>query len=291
MNRREAITTGMVLGAASLIEAPPVLSQSDNGASSLRIIDTNVSLFHWPFRRLPMEDPPKLADKLASLGIAKAWAGSFEGLLHRDLSSVNQRLAETCARHPIFVPIGSINPELPGWEVDLRRCLELHRMPGIRLHPNYHGYTLDDPRVGKLIDLTTKAGGFLQIVSAAEDLRTQHPKVQVPEVDLAPLLTVLPAQPEARVQILNLNPRRPLLDKLAALPGVSFDTARVESTDGVPKLLRGLPAGRLMYGSHAPFLIPEAALIRVHESGQLEESELHAVFSGNANTFSARRKP
>jgi predicted TIM-barrel fold metal-dependent hydrolase len=38
----------------------------------------------------------------------------------------------------------------------------------------------------------------------------------------------------------------------------------------------------VLFGTHAPFLIPEAALIRVHESAVLDEMGLHAVLSQNA---------
>ena len=88
--------------------------------------------------------------------------------------------------------------------------------------------------------------------------------------------------PGARVQILNHNLRSPLLQQLGETPGVFFDTARVDGTDGVPQLVQSVPPGRVMFGSHAPFLIPEAALIRVHESGILEEASLWTVLSENA---------
>jgi predicted TIM-barrel fold metal-dependent hydrolase len=88
---------------------------------------------------------------------------------------------------------------------------------------------------------------------------------------------------DARVQLLNVNPRSPQLERFAKIPGLFFDTSRVEGTDGVPKLVSKLAAGRVLFGSHAPFLIPEAALIRVHESGQLDQQALRELLAGNAD--------
>ena len=62
------------------------------------MIDTNVYLGHWPFRRHGFEETTKLAAKLRAAGITEAWAGSFEGLLHKDMAGVNARLAAECAR-------------------------------------------------------------------------------------------------------------------------------------------------------------------------------------------------
>jgi predicted TIM-barrel fold metal-dependent hydrolase len=247
-----------------------------------RIIDTNVSLFQWPFRRLPLDETDALVTKLRSLGIAQAWAGSFEGILHHDLAAVNRRLAEACKSRAELVPIGSVNPTLPDWEEDLRRCIDEQQMPGIRLHPNYHGYALDDPRFAKLLELATTAGRFVQLAAAMEDTRTQHPLVRVEDVDLAPLTAVIPQIAGARVQILNYRPTSPLLETLAKTPGLYFDTARVEATDGVPNLIKRVPPQRVLFGTHAPFLVPEAALIRVHESGRLDEAALRAVLANNA---------
>jgi predicted TIM-barrel fold metal-dependent hydrolase len=281
LNRRELLNLGASAGVASLL-ASDRGQAAEESRPSFQIVDSNVSLFHWPFHRLPLDETDKLLNKLRSLGIHSAWAGSFEGVLHRDVAGVNQRLAEECKKHPELVPIGSVNLALPDWKEDLRRCIEIHQMPGVRLHPNYHGYALDDPRFAELLELSAKARRFVQIAAAMEDTRTQYPLLQTPDVDLTPLAAVMNRIKSAKVQILNVRPRPPLLSQLAKTPGIYFDTARAEGTDGVPNLVKSLPRGRVLFGTHAPFLIPEAALIRVHESNLLDEAALKDIFSGNA---------
>lgn len=284
MNRRDILNLAVSAGVTASFLPSSAAADRDEEGTTLRIVDSNVSLSQWPFRRLPLDRTEALVKKYRSLGIAQAWAGSFEGVLHRDIASVNRRLSEACLNYPELVPIGSVNPELPGWEEDLQQCCGILSMPGIRLHPNYHGYTLDDPRFAQLLNLATKAECFVQIAATMEDTRTQHPNLVVQDVDLAPLADVVKRVPGARVQILNYRPRGPIFERLAKTTDVMFDTARVDATDGVPNLVRSLPAGQVLFGTHAPFLIPEAALIRVHESGRLDDSSLRAVYAGNADT-------
>ena len=265
LSRRELLVASAGIGSAMLLSASKVMAEDNT--KELRIIDTNVSLFQWPFRRLPLDDVASLEKKLRSLGITEAWSGSFEGIFHRDLGEANARLVKKCRDYPLFVPIGSINPSLPGWEDDLRRCFEEHKMIGIRLHPNYHGYSLSSPEFIKLVDLVTEVGRFIQLVVTMEDTRTQNEQLRVEDVDLSQLVTIMQSNTRARIQLLNHRLRPPLLTELADLPGIYFDTARVEGTDGVPRLMEVVKTDRVLFGSHSPFLIPEAALIRTRSRG------------------------
>jgi predicted TIM-barrel fold metal-dependent hydrolase len=254
-------------------------------AAAPTLTDVNVSLFHWPFRRLPLDEPAALAARLATLGISEAWAGSFEGLLHRDLDGVNRRLAAACReiRSLRLRPFGSVNPLLPDWPEDLRRCAQVHGIPGIRLHPNHHGYGLDHPEFDRLLQVAGEAGLIVQLVVATEDTRTQPPQTQVADVDLRPLPALLARHGKTRVLLLNHRPGS-VTAELAQQPNLWFDIARTEATDGVARLVRLAGAGRVLFGSHAPFLIPEAALIRVEEGllTGLQTNEAEALLFTNA---------
>lgn len=277
MNRRKLLQTTLATGAATAWLVNSGMAKEE--AESFEIIDSNVSLFQWPFRRLPCDTADELATRLRSHRVVTALAGSFEGLLHRDVRGVNARLAKACSEHPGLIPVGCVNPGLPGWEDDLKECAERYAMPGVRLHPNYHGYSVEDEVFGRVLELAARSGLFVQMAVAMEDTRTQHPLVQVPDVDFGPLPSIVKDVPGVQVQVLNLRPRGTMAE-FKDSDSIVFDTARADGSDGVAKLINAVGVERVLYGSHSPFLIPEAALIRVHESN-LSVENLRRILRDN----------
>ena len=286
------ISAALPIGAASacreILAAEPLPTRSEIP----EIVDTNVHLFEWPFRRLKYGRTDALVTKLRKHRITSAWAGSFEAVLEKQLDLVNRRLAEECKAHGgMLIPIGSVNPAWPGWEADLQACHERHRMPGVRLYPMYHGYGLDHAEFERLMAEAASRNMLVQIVLRLEDERIHHPAVVVEAVDVAPLVGLLKKLPEAKVQL--INSAGPLLGKnVAALvkeTTVTFDIAATEGNGGVGRLIEGknysyrgaIPVERLLFGSHAPYFPCESAVMKLFES-PLGLEQLRLLMNANA---------
>jgi len=251
----------------------------------MKITDVNVHLGRWPTRRLPLDETPQLLAKLSRLDIRSAWVSSFEALLHRDVAGVNQRLAEECRRHGsgMFVPFGCVHPKLPDWREDLRECHEIHKMPGIRLYPNYHGYGLEDPAFHDLLRAADERRLIVQIVFRMEDTRTQHPLLRIPDVDGSPLPDLVAKMPGLRLVLLNAfrSLRTSDIARCMEVGEVYTDIAMLEGAAGIEHLLKDLPYDRCLFGTHAPFFYPEAALLKLRES-ELANFQQQALRSENA---------
>jgi len=249
------------------------------------MIDTNLYLSRWPARRLPLDKTFKLVAKLKQLKVTQAWAGSFDCLLHKDIGTVNTRLVEQCKKHGdgLLVPFGSINPTLPDWQEEIRRCVENYKMPGIRLHPNYHGYQLDDKRFAELLSLAEKQHLIVQLALKMEDERTQHPLLQVKSVEVKPLAGLVKKLPQLRLVILNglRSLQADTLETLSAAGKVYFDIAMLEGVGGIERLLKSVPIKRILFGSYAPFFYPESAQLKLRES-ELPGLAVEAISQKNA---------
>jgi predicted TIM-barrel fold metal-dependent hydrolase len=156
-------------------------------------------------------------------------------------------------------------------------------MPGIRLHPSYHGYRPDDPAFRELLRLAAGRKLIVQVALCMEDERTQHPLMSVPYVDAALLAEAAAGEPQLRLVVLNCYPqlRIETLGKVSAAGQVWFDIAMVERTGAVNRLADVVSFPRVLFGSNYPLFYFESALLKVQESG-LTEAQTRAVSEENA---------
>ncbi len=251
------------------------------------MIDTNVNLFRWPYRRLVGDDPETLVARLREKGVTQAWAGSYEALWSRDMAGVNLRLAEACRRTGLLLPFGCVNPKLPDWKEDLRRCHEVHHMRGIRLFPNYHGYTLADPLFAELVSSAADRDLIVQIALSMEDTRTQSTVIE--PVDTTPLADLLPRHPHWRLVLLNCgswtdDDAGESIARIRRAENAYFDIAMNDGVGGLARLIAETSPRRVVFGSHSPFFYFESARLKVI-SEALPTDQERAVCGGNAQSL------
>ena len=269
------------------------LARSGQAATPNGLIDVNAYLGRWPLRHLPGEDTAELVSRLRRHGVVQGWVGNVDSLLHRDMATVNARLADECRRYGdgLLVPFGSVNAKLPDWQDDLRRCVEEHHMPGIRLHPNYHGYKLDDPDFTKLLRLAAERGMIVQLVLIMEDERIMHPLLRVEPTSVTGLAGLLKQTPGLRLVLLNSQRvlRVQTLAELMAAGEVYVDIAMLEGVGGVAGLLAKVPPDRVLFGSYTPLFYFESALLKLLES-PLNDEQLGAIRGANAWRLLAKNR-
>ncbi len=285
-----SLSAGGILAGQPLLHLAHFTDKEQQIGPPYPLIDSHVYVFQWPFRRIPNAKPKELVDSLKKSGVTCAWAGSLEALLHRDIASVNARLYDECRKYGdgFLVPCGTVNPTLPDWTEDFRRCVENHKMRVVRLFPGYHGYTLDMPEVGRLLALAGEAGIGVQIVVEMEDARAQHPLFPVKPVDVTPLSRWLDDFLALRLMLLNCHRAVPAqqLAKLVATGRVYVDLGMLEGMAGLERLTSVIPIERICFGSYAPVFYFASALLKLAES-RLSGANLDAICYHNAEEFLA----
>ncbi|HVX13451.1 MAG TPA: amidohydrolase family protein [Pirellulales bacterium] len=256
------------------------------------IIDSNVWFGRWPFRRLPGDEPADLLGRLQRAGVRQAWVGSFDALFHRDMGAVNERLAADCRAlgdGEFCLPFGTVNPKLPDWEDDLRRCREAHHMRGIRLAPAYHGYPLDDPSFVSLVRRAAEQQLIVELLISLEDQRTQPARGRVPTLDMAPLIDLVKQASGLQLVLLGAfhASKRDVIERLAAAGEVYFEIATLEGMGGLTRLIEWVSVDRILFGSAAPFFYISSAVLKLEES-DLAGRQLEQICFANAERLIPR---
>jgi predicted TIM-barrel fold metal-dependent hydrolase len=268
-------------------------------STSPGIIDTNVNLFNWPFRALKYRDTKALVAKLRKHRVIEAWAGSFEALFSKDMNGINERLAAECReKAPGFlIPFGSVNLAWPDWQEDVRRCHEVHKMPGLRIYPGYQPFDLDHPGMENLVKMTSERGLVLQVVFGMEDPRVHHPIINVGPVSYTALLKAVKGTPNAKVQLLHFDGaiRGEGLAQFLKQTNAVMDISRLEGNGAVGRVLGAVqgsspapvPVERILFGSHAPYFPLETAILKLIES-PLDAQQLKTIMQDNARRLLPR---
>ncbi len=256
------------------------------------IIDCNANLGSWPFRRTSYNTPEELIERLGRVEIDRAWVTSLDAVMLKNVHAANAPLAEMVADHERLMAIGTVNPTWPAWERDIAECAEELGMRGVRVNPNYHGWTLEEPVLGELLAAAADLGVFVEIAVRMTDERHHHPLVMVPPLPLTGLLDACAEHPDVPIVIANAKNaegNQIARDAGGELPAnLYFEMSHFESVGGVQEMANTLGIGHILFGTHAPYYYPESSHLKVFQECDFSEEELAALTHENAEGLEAR---
>ncbi len=233
------------------------------------IIDVNAYLGPFAFRRLRNNTAASLLKLMDNKGIDRAVVSSASAITYRNTQSGNEELAEQAKPHrDRFTPFAVINPGYAGWRDDLKTCHEDLGMTGLRLYPKWHNYSLSAPPCLELIGDATERGMIISIPIRVEDQRERSWLIDVADVPLAEIATVVSACPKARFILLNglQFVASPLGAKNNGLPAnYAIEISRLDPllANELGQLVDNLGPERIMFGTGMPFSEPDPSLLKM----------------------------
>ena len=179
-----------------------------------------------------------------------------------------------------IIPFGSVYPFSEDWEEELER-LKDSGIKGIKLHPDYQQFFVDDERVFPIYKKIEKLG-FILIFHAGEDFGFPPPYKATPE-RLRKVVTLIET-PVVCAHWGSLLMVDDVLKYLCDLDNCYFDTAFGYGT--MPKaralsILEKKGVDKILFGSDSPWNAPSWDIDMLKTMGLTEEEE-NKIFYKNA---------
>jgi len=179
-----------------------------------------------------------------------------------------------------IIPFGSVYPFSEDWEEELERLKE-NGIKGIKLHPDYQQFFVDDERIFPIYKKIEKLG-FVLIFHAGEDFGFAPPYKATPE-RLKKVATLIET-PVVCAHWGGLSMGEDVLKYLCDIDNCYFDTAFGYGTmpkDMAKRILDKKDIDKILFGSDCPWNSPswDIGMIKTME---LTEDEEDKIFYKNA---------
>jgi len=260
------------------------MCKNDSAGEYPMIVDMNMSVGHWPFRRLPVVDVAGLVGLMDLFGIGQGLVANLEGVLYKDVMAANASLrAQLAGCERRVVPQAVINPAFPGWERDLAICADEWGWGGVRLYPNYHGYALTDGCFGEFLAAADEKRLVVSVNVRMTDERMHHWRAMTPATEISALPDLAAAHRQARfiVNCANNGEVWPLAEGIRACGNVFAEVSHIEGPGGVGELAELIGFERVLLGTHAPYFYADSPRLKLDEAG-IGGEERRMIEAGNA---------
>ena len=245
----------------------------------MKKIDFNCFSGNWPFHKVRYNTVEKIMQLHKRCGIEGGLVSACEAIFYQDPYeaelSLSKELMGTNYYHAM-----TLNPTLPAWKDDLRRCVEMLGVKAVRLVPGYHGYTLADDVMKEVCDSLRQYNLPLILTLRIEDERTTwmvNPRF-IPVTEVKAFLETYTDIPTLVANV-RINETADLAPVFETRQNLFIDTAG---------FMRGLfpvdtaypyVKGQMVFGSNAPCSEMQCFTFLVAKSS-LSDSQKDAVYAG-----------
>lgn len=257
------------------------------------LIDGNSYIGHWPFLQLKYNNLPALTERMNEFGTDTSVISSLNGIFYKNTQFANEELFDEIrakkSYQQRFIPFAVINPIYNGWRNDFETSVTKLGMKGIRLHPIYHGYELDNPACVELVKMARDRDIPIAFSLRMVDSRPSSWLDVEKEWTLTDVMPIIRAVPDAKFMILNLANSVVLNEKdteLVKRSKVIMDTSGRNLTD-LGGVLKTFGKEKFCFGTHSPVFDYATGLLRIESlrADEADESTKEMLRSGNLKKF------
>lgn len=196
--------------------------------------------------------------------------GQTEGVNRWAVSAQDQRI----------ISFGTIHPDYPQWREELKWLVD-SGIKGVKFHPNYQDFIVDDPKIFPLYEALFTAGLIVLFHTGVDlwypDSNRCHPR------QLKTLLRMFPGATIIAAHMGGFRRWEAVEENLVGT-GLYFDTAYSFEELGVQrmeKLIREHGVEKILFGTDLPWSDPQAEIANLR-SLKLTEEEIQKILGENA---------
>lgn len=206
---------------------------------------------------------------------------------------INAWAAEVNAQYPALICFGVLHPDAEDWAAEIER-LAVDGIRGVKLHPDYQGFVIDEARLLPMYRAMA-AAGLILLTHAGVDIGLPPPPHCPPErlarvLDAVPGLTVIAAHMGGYAQWDDVEQylvgRDVYLETSYSLTTGGRASAGADefprlSPEQMLRIIRAHGAGRILFGSDSPWTNQAQALADLRAL-PLAADKLTGILGGNA---------
>ena len=221
----------------------------------------------------------ELADVLAEAGVEYAMVFSAATTAHQ-VESIHRFIYEQCRKYPQFIPCGTLHAEYENYREELK-WLRDHGIHGVKIHPEFQHFALDDERLFPMFEEMERTDMFLICHMGDPRVDVSGPKHLLPAATTFPKLRCIAAHlggysewEEARRELSGTNV---YIDTSSSLFKISPEEAKEN--------IAHFGVDHTMFGTDFPMWDPKEELERFFALGFSQAENQAMLYDNFARLF------